>query len=46
MAAVERHADGDIHKSINYNTGRFNLDPQLVAIFRNTADRVFNKTKS
>lgn len=35
-AASERHADGDIEKSIGINTKRFNLSPQLVNIFRNT----------
>lgn len=35
-AAVERHQDGDILKSIEINANRFNLDPQIVAIFTNT----------
>jgi len=35
-AATMRHADGDILKSIDINTKRFNLSPQLTAIFRNT----------
>lgn len=35
-AATERHADGDLGKSIQLNAKRFNLTPQLVAIFENT----------
>ena len=34
--ACERHADGDIRKSIEHNTERFNLSPQLVRIFQNS----------
>jgi hypothetical protein len=37
LAAVRRHADGDIYKSIEHNTERFGLSPQLAAILRNTA---------
>jgi hypothetical protein len=35
-AACQRHADGDINKSIEVNTARFSLSPQLVEIFKNT----------
>jgi hypothetical protein len=35
-AASERHADGDIRKSLEINAKRFNLEPQLVAILKNT----------
>lgn len=35
-AAVQRHADGDLNKSIEINTGRFNLSPQLASILKNT----------
>lgn len=35
-AAVERHDDGDLKKSIEVNRERFHLDEQLVAIFENT----------
>jgi hypothetical protein len=35
-AAVLRHADGDINKSIEINTKRFAMSPQLVKIFENT----------
>jgi hypothetical protein len=37
LAATERHADGDIFRSIRLNTKRFRLSPQLVMILRNTA---------
>lgn len=36
-AATERHADGDIHKSIEINKDRFGLSDQVCDIFRNTA---------
>jgi len=35
-AATERHADGDLKKSIEINSKRFNMPPQLTAIFENT----------
>lgn len=35
-ASSQRHADGDINKSIEINTTRFALSPQLVEIFKNT----------
>lgn len=35
-AATERHADGDIQKSIIINQERFNYPPILSQIFRNT----------
>lgn len=35
-AACQRHADGNINKSIEVNTARFALSPQLVEILRNT----------
>ena len=37
-AAVKRHKDGDIYKSIEINSKRFKLSPQLKQIFINTAD--------
>jgi hypothetical protein len=37
-AAGERHADGNIYKSIEHNKERFKMSPQLVDIFENTAD--------
>lgn len=38
-AASERHADGNIFKSIEINTKRFNLSSQIRNIFINTAKR-------
>lgn len=38
-AAGERHADGNIYKSIEINKDRFNLSEQTVSIFTNTAKR-------
>jgi hypothetical protein len=38
LAATARHADGDIMQSIEKNQVRFNMSPQLVSIFRNTAE--------
>lgn len=35
-AATERHADGDLKKSIDINEKRFNINPQLTKIFYNT----------
>ena len=37
-AATERHADGDIRKSIDINKKRFNISEQLCNIFNNTID--------
>lgn len=36
MAATKRHADGDIHKSIEINQDRFAMSDQLAQIFKNT----------
>jgi hypothetical protein len=35
-AATERHANGDILKSIEHNTERFKMSPQLARVIRNT----------
>lgn len=35
-AAVRRHNDGDIHRSIEINKDRFGLDEQLCCILRNS----------
>lgn len=35
-ASTQRHADGDILKSIDLNEKRFNIPPELSDIFRNT----------
>jgi len=43
LAAVERHNDGDIFKSIEYNTKRFNLSEQMASVLKNTAVEVFEK---
>lgn len=40
-AAGERHADGNIFKSIEINKERFNLSDQVCEIFKNTAERYF-----
>lgn len=40
-AASERHADGDIYKSIEINKKRFGISDQLCNILKNTADRLF-----
>ncbi len=37
VAAGRRHADGNIHRSIDTNERRFELDPMLAQIFHNTA---------
>lgn len=46
MAAVQRHADGDIMKSIEHNTQRFNLSPQLRSILENTALQFQNNSET
>lgn len=40
-AASERHNNGNIRKSISINADRFNLSPQMVRVFENTADLLF-----
>jgi hypothetical protein len=42
-AASERHNDGNIRKSIEINAKRFNMSPQLVKIFENTANLLFGR---
>lgn len=39
-AAGERHADGNIYKSIEHNKVRFELSEQVCQIFKNTAERL------
>lgn len=39
QAAVMRHADGDIQKSLDHNRERFKLSDQLASILQNTFDR-------
>jgi len=36
IAASKRHADGDPLESLEVNKDRFNLDPQLYEIIKNT----------
>lgn len=40
-AATKRNKNGNIHKSIEYNTERFKMTPQLAKILKNTVDRYF-----
>ena len=44
-AASQRHADGDINKSIEINTERFHLSPQIVQIFKNTVPWIKDEFK-
>jgi len=37
-AATERHADGDLAKSLEIQKGRFQMSDQLASILRNTAE--------
>jgi len=46
LAATERHADGNIFRSIELNTERFGLSEQLADVFRNTAIDLFGKEMS
>lgn len=41
-AASERHADGDIFKSIDINRKRFNLSDQMYSVLMNTAKELFD----
>lgn len=38
QAATERHATGNLNKSIDINAERYNINPQLVQIFKNSID--------
>ena len=40
-AASERHADGDIYRSLEINKERFGISDQLVGILKNTVDYMF-----
>ena len=40
-AASERHADGDIYRSIEINKDRFGMSDQLTEIFKNTVADLF-----
>lgn len=39
-AAAERHADGDISKSLDINAGRFNIPPSIVKVLANTVEDI------
>ena len=39
-AAVRRHNDGNLERSIEINTERFNLSPQVVKILKNTVPMI------
>jgi hypothetical protein len=41
IAATKRNKNGNIHKSIEHNTTRFHLSPQLAKILENTVNRYF-----
>jgi hypothetical protein len=41
-AATKRNKNGNIQKSIEYNTTRFNLSPQLVNILKNTVRDLYS----
>ena len=43
-AATERHNDGNIYKSIELNSKRFNYPDMISSIFKNTADRLGYKS--
>jgi len=44
-AASERHADGNIDRSISINQKRFEMDEQIAAIFRNTVKLYENNSR-
>jgi hypothetical protein len=41
IAATKRLKNGNVHNSIKVNAERFKINPQLVKIFENTANRLF-----
>jgi hypothetical protein len=41
MAATKRNKNGNIHHSIDVNTPRYDIAPQLAQILKNTVDRYF-----
>ena len=45
-AATERHADGNITRSIIYNTSRFQMPPMLANILHNTSKRNYSDWKN
>ena len=45
-AATERHADGDMDKSIEVNAKRFEISEQLTKIFKNTLDEIYKNIET
>jgi hypothetical protein len=45
LASTKRHADGDIMRSIEYNSNRFGINPQLTQILRNTAEEMLKTSQ-
>ena len=45
-AATKRHADGDIHKSVDLNAKRFGYGSDLISIFHNTADWLMEQPRN
>jgi len=41
-AATERYLNGNIRKSIEHNSGRYGISPQLVGILENTVRELFD----
>ena len=41
VAATKRNKNGNIHKSIEYNTPRYNISPQLAQIFNQYSQPLF-----
>ena len=46
LASTKRHADGDIMRSIEYNSKRFGITPQLTQILKNTAEDFLKITQT
>ena len=44
IASSKPHSNGNIRKSIEKNSERFSMGPELTAIFERTAD-LFDKTR-
>lgn len=42
VAATQRHNDGCIDKSLDINEKRFNIEPQLMQVIRNTVPHLIN----
>lgn len=46
LAAIKKHNDGDIYKSLEINQKRFGYSDDLKSIFKNTADMFKNDMKN